>query len=108
MAKGIMVVESNPADTEREAEYNEWYSGTHIPQICSVPGFVAARRYQIHGADGDGSTKGRYLAIYELETDDLGAALAELSARYADGRMDLSDTLQLSPPPDVTIYELIE
>jgi len=37
-----MVVESSPPDAEREAEYNEWYRGTHPRQICSVPGFVAA------------------------------------------------------------------
>ena len=108
MAKGIMVVESGPADDERDAEYNQWYSGTHIPEISSIPGFVAARRYKTREADRGRSTKARYLAIYELEADDISRPLEELAARSADGRMGRSDALQLSPPPVVTVYELIE
>jgi len=103
-----MVVESGPADAEREAEYNEWYSGTHIPEISSIPGFVSARRYKIREADRDRSTKASYLAIYELEADDIGQPLAELATRSAAGRMGRSDALGVSPPPVVTVYELIE
>jgi len=52
MPKGLMVVQSRPSDPEREDEYNEWYSHTHLPEIRAVPGFVAARRYKLHnGAD---------------------------------------------------------
>jgi hypothetical protein len=105
VAKGIMVVESAPADAEREAEYNEWYSGTHIGEI---PGFVAARRYKIRGTDPNSSAKDSYLAVYEIEADDLDQPLAELAARSADGRSVMSDALRLSPPPVVTIYELID
>ena len=108
MAKGIMVVESAPADAEREAEYNEWYSGTHIGEICAIPGFVAARRYKIRGTDPNSSAKDSYLAVYEIEADDLDQPLAELAARSADGRSVASDALRLSPPPVVTIYELID
>jgi hypothetical protein len=108
VAKGIMVVESAPADSERDGEFNEWYSGTHIPEISSIPGFVAARRYRVREADRARSTKASYLAIYELEADDLGQPLAELAARSADGRMTSSDALQLTPPPVVTVYELID
>jgi hypothetical protein len=108
VAKGIMVVETAPVDAEREAEFNEWYSGTHIADICAVPGFVGARRYKIRAADPNPSAKTSYLAVYEIEADDLDQPLAELSARSADGRVPVSDALQLSPPPVVTIYELID
>lgn len=49
MAKGIMVVQSEPVDPAHEDEFNDWYDNTHIPEITAVPGFVSARRYQAHG-----------------------------------------------------------
>jgi hypothetical protein len=93
VAKGIMVVQSAPADPSREDEYNEWYSTIHIPEILSIPGFVSARRYK--------SADGSYLAIYEL--DDLGAVKA-----LREQPTTKSDTLRVDPPPVVTAYELLE
>jgi hypothetical protein len=90
-------------DPAREDEYNEWYSQTHLPEIRAVPGFVAARRYKVHnGADPS------YLAIYEIDADDLTDPMKELRARSASGQMHMSDTLQMDPPPEVTLYELID
>jgi hypothetical protein len=103
MPKGIMVVQSRPSDPAREDEYNQWYSHTHLPEIRAVPGFTAARRYQVHnGADHS------YLAIYEIDADDLTDPVKELRARSASGQMHKSDALQLDPPPVVTLYELID
>ena len=69
---------------------------------------MSARRYKTSEADRGRSTKASYLAIYELEADDISRPLEELAARSADGRMGRSDALELSPPPVVTVYELIE
>ncbi|MGI8329407.1 hypothetical protein ACRYCC_05535 [Actinomadura scrupuli] len=110
MPKGIMVVQSGPCDPTREDEYNEWYSNTHLPEICAVPGFVGARRYKVH--DGEAAepdpTRPAYLAVYEIDADDLTSPVKELRARTASGRMRMSDALRLDPPPVVTFYELIE
>jgi hypothetical protein len=65
-----------------------------------VPGFVSARRYKVHGAAAGPS----YLAIYEIEADDLMAPAKELRARRTQG----APALRLDPPPVVTFYELIE
>jgi len=46
MARYILVVESNCADPAREAEFNEWYDKTHLPDILETPGFVRATRYE--------------------------------------------------------------
>ncbi|HET6951238.1 MAG TPA: hypothetical protein VFI47_12730 [Acidimicrobiales bacterium] len=110
MPKGIMVVQSQPSDPSREDEYNEWYGGTHLAEVCAVPGFVGARRYKVHGgpAGGSGGPSHAYVAIYEIEADDLAAPMAELRARSASGQMQMSDAMQLDPPPVVTIYELVE
>lgn len=103
MAKGIMVVQTGPVSAEREDEYNDWYSGTHIPEILAIPGFVGARRYKLTGGDGTPS----YLAIYEIEADDVTAPVKELGARSAAGQHSLSDVLRLDPPPVVSVYEQV-
>jgi hypothetical protein len=105
MPKGIMVVQSSPAEG-REGEYNEWYSQTHIPQLLEIPGFVSARRFRVSGEQQ--SPGHQYLAVYELEADDLGEAVAELRSRSASGKTDRSDALASSPAPVVTVYELID
>jgi hypothetical protein len=105
MPRGIMVVQSSPAEG-RDRDYNEWYSHTHIPQILEIPGFVSARRYRV--SDGAQPGEHAYLAVYELEADDLAEPVAELRSRSASGRTDRSDALGSTPPSVVTVYELIE
>ncbi|MBO0836979.1 MAG: hypothetical protein J2P28_15935 [Actinobacteria bacterium] len=100
MARGIMVVQSSPVSPDQEDAFNDWYDNVHVPEICAVPGFVSARRYKIPGAPG-------YLAIYEIEADDLAGPPAEWHARSAAGRTTGTRTLQLDPPPVVTVYELL-
>lgn len=103
MAKGIMVVQSAPVSPEREQDFNDWYDNVHIPQICSVPGFTSARRYKVAGAAaGDAPA---YLAVYEIDADDVSAPAAQWRARSAAGQATGTDALRVSPPPVVTIYE---
>jgi len=108
--KGMLFVESRPADPAREDEYNEWYSRTHIPEVCAVPGIVAARRYRVHRASGGEAEPSApaYVAVYDIDSDDLDGPLRELGIRAGDGRVRMSDAIQMDPPPTVTIYELVE
>jgi hypothetical protein len=108
MPKGIMFVPSQPASPEREDEYNQWYSKTHIPEVCEVDGVVAARRYKISDpaqADAGAST---YIALYELEADDFTKVFEEIANRAMDGRIQMSDVLSMDPPPVPVIYELLD
>jgi hypothetical protein len=68
MPKGIIYVETMPASPDREAEYHKWYNNTHLEQILSVDGIVSARRFAPTNGDGP------FIAIYELDCDDLDAA----------------------------------
>lgn len=78
MARHILLVQSEPRDG-RDDEYNQWYDDEHLPDVLTVPGFVAARRFAaVPGVHGELPAH-RYLAIYEIETDDPTAALAALS-----------------------------
>ncbi len=54
---------------EREADFNAWYDGEHLPGLASVPGTVRAMRYR----DVDGHP--RYHACYDLvRPETLGSA----------------------------------
>ena len=50
-----------------EEEFNRWYNEHHLPERVSVPGIHSGRRYQL--SEGEGGAK--YLAIYELEDEEV-------------------------------------
>ncbi len=78
--KWLNMVEQN-CDPAREAEYHDWYDHIHIPDILRTPGFVSARRYRAkERRDG----RGMYLAIYEIETDDVEQAMKVRLERRAE------------------------
>jgi hypothetical protein len=108
MPKGVMYVPSQPSSPDREDEYNTWYSETHIPEVCQVPGVVGARRYKISDPAQAEAGASTYLALYELDAADLGQVFEEISARAIDGRIKMSDVLGMDPPPVPVIYELID
>lgn len=96
MAKYTFVVLSNPTTPGQEAEYNEWYNKIHIPDVLNVPGFVAAQRFKLAEAQfGDGPHAHRYLALYEIETDDAKASLKELEKRVGTADMVMSDGIDM-------------
>jgi len=104
--KAIFVVKTSPAEAAREAEYNDWYANIHIPQICAVPGFVAARRYKLSPTPAQDAPA--YLTIYEIDADDPGAALAEMRRRVVEGRIDSSDAVAKVPVPETALYHLVD
>jgi hypothetical protein len=91
MARGIILVESWPSSPEREQEYNTWYDEIHLPELVALDGFVSARR--LRPVDGDGP----YVALYEIEGDNLQAVLDNMIANA--GKLHMSDALQLDPAP---------
>jgi hypothetical protein len=96
MAKYTFVVLSNPTTPAQEAEYNEWYNKIHIPDVLNVPGFVAAQRFTLADAQfGNGPHAHRYLALYEIETDDAKATLNELQKRVGTADMVMSDGIDM-------------
>jgi hypothetical protein len=81
MARTIVLVFTNCADPAREKEFNDWYDNTHVPDVLATPGFVSCTRYELAGDPGPGQAK--FLAVYEVESDDLGATMAGLQQRVA-------------------------
>ena len=96
MAKYTFVVLSNPTTPAEEAEYNEWYNKTHIGDVLNVPGFAAAQRFKLADAQFPGSTQShRYLALYEIETEDPAGSLKELEKRVGSADMIMSDGIDM-------------
>ncbi|MEM7254742.1 MAG: hypothetical protein AAF493_25295 [Pseudomonadota bacterium] len=79
MDKHVLVVMTNPVEG-RDQAFNEWYTDTHIGEVLEVNGFKAAQRFQLADATFAGQSDYRYLAIYEIETDNLQGALDALKA----------------------------
>jgi hypothetical protein len=98
MAKHRLVVFTN-AMPGRDAEFNKWYDEVHLREVVEVDGFAAAQRFvlsadQIGELDAD-SVPGRYLAIYEIDAEDLKSAFDKLNAASGGG-MTMSDALDSS------------
>jgi hypothetical protein len=96
MAKGIIYVETYPSSPEREEEYNTWYDGIHLAELVAVDGIVSARR--LRPVNGEGP----YVALYEIEGDDLAAVLQNMSR----AKLTMSSALQLDPPPIPRLLEV--
>ena len=103
MAKYNMVVQSK-ALVGKDAEYNTWYDNQHFGDICAIPGVTGGRRLeQVMTVAGEPGLK--YLAIYDIETDDIGALMAEMGRRGAEGLMPISDALD-APASQLWIYKV--
>jgi len=101
MPRYVYVVMTNPVEG-RDREYNQWYDEVHLKDVCAFPGFLGARRFRL----AEGESTHRYLALYEMETDDPQRDLAALTAAAGTDRMRMTDALDLASASAV-LYEQI-
>ena len=92
-----MYVETMPVSADREAEYHKWYNETHLEQILTVDGIVSARRFAPTSGDGP------FIAIYELDCDDLDEAARRMSGVNLTGL----DNIAMDPKPIPHVYREI-
>lgn len=64
-----------------EAEFNDWYDNQHNPEVLKMPGFVAVQRFRVLPEPDEADPPSRYLALFEIETTDIAATLAEARRR---------------------------
>jgi hypothetical protein len=91
MARYRLIVFTEPV-AGREAEYNTWYDTQHLRDVVAVPGFVSAQRFKLKECYG-GEFRERYLAVYELDSEDHAASMRELLGRAGSSGMVLSEAL---------------
>jgi hypothetical protein len=99
--RGIFVAITNPVSPDREAEYTEWYETTHMREVLGVEGFVSVKRYQ--AIDGENP---KFMAIYEVELDDLGSAIGQLGKAGSEGKLTQSNASDRAATK-MRVYELV-
>jgi hypothetical protein len=83
MPKAVLVVLTNPVEG-KDDEYHDWYDNEHIPDLLAVPGITAVQRFAIAPASGQ-KPEQRFLAIYELESDDVEKTMAAMREHRSKG-----------------------
>ena len=102
MRKFKMLVFSEPFEGGEDA-FNAWYTGQHLDDLCALPGFTSAQRFTLHSVSM-GTTLNKYLAIYDVETDDPDAVIAGMFAARDTPAMPMSPAFNIDPTT-VMLYE---
>lgn len=94
MAKAKMIVFTRALGGEART-LDDWYETTHGPDLLAIPGVVGMERFDISLAMSapEGAPQWDALAIYELEADDIGAVVEEMTRRKGTSRMMMTPVL---------------
>ena len=92
MPKYKLIVMTRPVEG-REQEYNDWYQDAHLPDLVSVYGVKSAQRFRLSRTVVANREPLPYLAIYDIETDDIDKTLDDLRARVGTGEIFVSPAL---------------
>jgi hypothetical protein len=87
---GLLLTFSSPV-AGREAEYDDWYQNTHLPQLCTIPGIRSAQRFRLVD-DRDETAGRRNVAVYQLDGDPQ-AVFADMSNRARSGELDMTTSI---------------
>lgn len=100
MTTHLMIVFSN-AVPGREDEFHDWYSNRHMRDVVDkLDGFVTAQRFELSDSqiEGEQMPPQRYIAIYEVDDDQLAEAQRAIAYQreereqaLAEGREPLLD-----------------
>ena len=105
MKEHSLVVLTNAVPGQEE-EFDRWYSERHLADVTAVPGFVSAQRFKVVDPSAEGAPKQRYMAIYNIRTEDPEALIADLQKLVESGQMEMSPALSMDNMA-MTLYEAI-
>ena len=91
-ARYKLVVMTRPV-AGREQEYNDWYQNMHLHDLVTIHGVQSARRFRLSRSVIPDPEPLPYLAIYDVETDDIDKTLEELRGRAGSGEIFVSPAL---------------
>jgi len=93
MEHHVLVVLTNAVEGQDEA-FNDWYTNTHLKDVLAIPGVKRAQRFRLSDAQREGANLSwRYLALYEIETDDAAEIFAELKKRAGTPALVMTDAM---------------
>ncbi len=78
----------------KEDVLNDWFTNTHMPDALKIPGFVNGQRFRLSDTQREGAARQwKYLALYDVETDDIQGVLDELKRRQGTPLMVGTDSI---------------
>ena len=92
MGRYTLVVYTNPVEG-KEDEYNDWYDNQHLGDVIAAAGFDRAERMRITDVVPATSASHRYLALYQVETDDPESVWKGLISAAGTDAMKMSDAI---------------
>ena len=88
----------------REQEYNDWYQNLHLSDVVAISGIRSAQRFRFNQAIVASTEPLPYLAIYDVETDDINGTIQQLQSRAQSRQILISDALSMDQALGV-VYE---
>ena len=87
-------------DPGQEAQWNQWYTESHVPNLLKVPGYVLSGRFRVlnHPALAGWNTGPKFLALYEIESEDVLPSLRVGDSMDSDARADLNRWQEFGTP----------
>ncbi len=80
-------------DPKEEDDWNRWYNESHFPNVLAVPGYVLGGRFRAidHPALAGVSTGPRYMALYEVESEEVIPSLGDESQMRTEARDEIAN-----------------
>ena len=91
--KTYYTVYSNPMPG-KEAEFNDWYTNVHLAEVLKIDGFLSAQRFQLAELQVINDQPYRYMAMYEIENDNIEQTVQNMMA--AAGGLQMTDAMDTS------------
>ncbi len=98
----LFMVRSNPKPGQ-ETAFNDWYTDVHLPEVLGIQGFLSAQRFTLNAAQIQSDQAQSYLAIYEIDTDNVPGTLEQLSKATQLNMSDAIDPTSI----DISIFSAI-
>jgi hypothetical protein len=92
VSRYLMMVMTDPKPG-RDDEYNHWYDEQHLDDLCAINGILSAVRYEIANTSEPQYPTHRWLALYEVETDDIDKLRENIHAKAESGAIFVSDAV---------------
>jgi hypothetical protein len=98
MPRYVLLAMTNAVEG-RDDEFNEWYSKRHLLDVLKVPGIIAAQRFELTPQQRyQPPYPFKYIALYEIETDDLDSVISFMNAHVGTDTIPVSDAMSAMPP----------
>lgn len=104
MANALQLVLSNPTEG-LEAEFNDWYGGSHLLHGVETPGVLSGQRFKRAAAPWPEGKHG-YMMVWEL--DDPALTLSELAKVKGTAEMPISPAINMDTVQPPTMWRRAE